>query len=173
MNYIFLPFGTGIALLKVMKKWEINLKLLPLTVLVLLNIHSLSLAGNTATIMVSATVMARVNQSVTHQESRITVTEMDIKKGFIEIPSATILQIKTNTKNGYVLLFEGGSELFKEVWVTDSGRTVVLSPSGGLIHQSFSGSQLETKELSFRFNLREDIQPGIYPFPFRVKASLL
>ena len=163
----------GIALPEVMKKWKNNLKTLPFVILVLLNIQNLSFAGNTATIMVSATVMARVNQSVTYQESRITVTEMDIKKGFIEIPSATILQIKTNTKNGYVLLFEGGSELFKEVWVTDSGRTVVLSPSGGLIHQSFSGSQFETKELSFRFNLKEDTQPGTYPFPFRVTASLL
>ena len=163
----------GIALPEVMKKWKNNLKTLPFIILVLLNIQNLSFAGNTATIMVSATVMARVNQSVTYQESRITVTEMDIKKGFIEILSATILQIKTNTKNGYVLLFEGGCELLKEVWVTDKGRTVVLSPSGGSIHQPYSGNPLETKELSFRFNFREDIQPGTYPFPFRVKASLL
>lgn len=148
------------------------MKTLPFIVLVLLNVYSLCFARSTA-IIVSATVIARVNQSIIHQESRITLTEADIKNGFIEIPSATILQVNTNSKNGYVLLFEGGGELYKEVWVMDKGRVVLLPPFGGLIHQPYSGSVVETKELSFRFNLRENIQPGSYPFPFRVKASLL
>jgi hypothetical protein len=126
-----------------------------------------------ATIMVSATVVPRLSQSIIHQEPTVNVTEGDLKKGFIEIPSGTILQIKTNARNGYALLFEGSNELFKEVLVRDKGRSIALSPNGGLVHQPYSGSNIEVKDLSYKLQLKEDIQPGAYPFPFRVKASLL
>ncbi len=135
---------------------------------------SLSFAGSgKATIIVSATVAARISQSIIHQEPTINVTEADIKKGFIEVASGTVLQIKSNTRNGYALFFEGSNELFKEIIVMEKGRTVTLSPQGGFVHQRSSGSQTEVKDLSYKFQLRENIQPGFYPFPFRVKASLL
>lgn len=143
------------------------------TLILFMILHGIGLAKNSATVMVSATVMARVSHSITHQEKMITITKEDIQKGYIEILSAMILQIKTNQRNGYVLWFEGGNELFKEIWVIDKGRIVVLPPSGGVIHQPYSGSPIEIKELSFRFNLKEDTQPGHYPFPFIVKASIL
>jgi hypothetical protein len=129
--------------------------------------------GGKATITVSANVVARISQSIIHQEPSINVTQGDLKKGFMEIPSGTVLQIRTNTKNGYALFFEGSNELFKEVVVMDKGRTVTLSSEGGFVHQPYSGSNIEVKDLSYRLRLKENIQPGFYPFPFRVKASLL
>jgi len=144
-----------------------------MVMVILMSLNGVGFGGNKATITVSATVMARVSQSVVHQVSRINVTEEDIKRGFIEIPSGTILQIKTNSRNGYMLYFEGSNELFKEVWVTDKGRTVVLSSNGGLIHQTNSGGNVEVKDLSYKLLLNENIQPGSYSWPLRVKASLL
>jgi len=139
----------------------------------LMTLSGLSFAGNKATIMVSATVIARVSQSLIHQVSSINVTEGDIKRGFIEIPSGTILQIKTNSRNGYTLHFEGENELFKEVTVIDKGRTTILSSGGGFIHQTNSGGNAEVKDLSYKLLLNENIQSGSYSWPFRVKASLL
>ena len=126
-----------------------------------------------ATIKVSATVVAMISQSILHQEPRINVTEGDIKRGFTEVVSGTILQIKTNARNGYALFFEGGNELFKEIMVMDKGRTVAVSSNGGFVHQPYSGSNIEVKNLSYKFQLNKNIQPGTYLFPFRVKASLL
>jgi hypothetical protein len=149
-------------------------KLTLLAILITAYLSGLSFAGSgKATIMVSATVVARISQSIIHQEPAINVTESDLKKGFIEIPSATILQIKTNARNGYALFFEGSNELFKEIMVMDRGRTVTLSSQGGFVHQPYSGSNIEVKDLSYKLQLKENIQPGSYPFPFRVKASLL
>lgn len=141
--------------------------------IILINSYSLSFAGSTAKIMVTATVLARMTQSVIHQETRINITEADIKKGFIEISSGTILRVKTNDRKGYGLFFEGSNELFKEVMVMDKGRTVVLSLNGGFVHQPYSGSNIEVKELSYKLTLKDDIQPGSYSWPFRVRASLL
>jgi hypothetical protein len=155
------------------RKVKNRISILIIVIAALMSLSGPTLAGNKATIMVSATVVASVSQSLIHQVSRFNVTEEDIRRGFIEIPSATVLQIKTNDRRGYVLLFEGGNELFKEVLVTDKGRTVVLSPFGGLIHQPYSGSNIEVKDLSYKFFLRDNIQPGSYSWPFRVKASIL
>jgi hypothetical protein len=145
-----------------------------LVILIIAYFNGLGFAGSgKATIVVSATVMAKISQSTVHQEPLINVTQGDLKKGFIEIPSGTVLQVKTNTRNGYALFFEGSNELFKEVMVMDRGRTVTLLPHGGFILQPYSGSNIEVKDLSYRIQLKENIQPGTYPFPFRVKASLL
>jgi hypothetical protein len=148
-------------------------KLTLLVMVITAHFTSPSLAGGgKATIVVSATVMARVSESIIHQEATINVTKDDLRKGFIEIPSGTILQIKTNARNGYALFFEGSNELFEEITVMEKGRTVTLSPHGGLVHQPYSGSNIEVKDLSYKFQLNKNIQPGTYPFPFRVKASL-
>jgi hypothetical protein len=149
-------------------------KLMVLVILVTAYSYSFCFAGSgKATIVVSATVIAKISQSTIHQEPLIKVTQSDLKKGFVDIPSGTILQVKTNARNGYALFFEGSNELFKEVMVMDRGRTVTLSPHGGFILQPYSGSNIEVKDLSYRLQLKENIQPGAYPFPFRVKASLL
>jgi hypothetical protein len=133
-----------------------------------------SFAGSgKVTIVISATVVARISQSIIHQEPRIDVTEGDIRRGFIEVISGTILQIKTNARNGYALFFEGSNELFKEIMVMEKGRTVTLSPQGGFVRQLYPGSNIEVKDLSYKLQLKENIQPGSYPFPFRVKAALL
>jgi hypothetical protein len=150
------------------------LEIMAIAGIILINSYGLSFAGSSkATIMVSANVIARVSQSIIHQESKINVTEADIKRGFIEIPSGTILQVKTNDRKGYGLFFEGSYELFKEIMVMDKGRSVVLSPNGGFVHQPYSGSNIEVKELSYKLTLKDDTQPGTYSWPFRVRASLL
>ena len=133
---------------------------------------NLCFAGSKTTLTVSATVMANLTQFVLHQERAIKITENDISRGFVEIPSATIFQVKTNSRNGYFLRFEGGSEQFREVLVMDKGRTATLSGNGGLVHQPFSGAGIEVKELSYRLYIRENTQPGLYAWPFQLTASL-
>jgi len=149
------------------------MEIMATVIVILINSYGLSFGGNSAKIMITATVLPRISQSIVHQESRINITEEDIKRGFIEIPSGTILQVKSNGRNGYGLFFEGSNELFKEVMVMDKGRTVILSPNGGFVHQPYSGSNIEVKDLSYTLHLKENIQPGVYSWPLRVKASLL
>ena len=141
--------------------------------LVVLSLHGLGLAGNTASVTVSATILPRVTQSIIHQEKGIRITEEDVRRGIVEVPFGTILQVKTNTRSGYGLIFEGGSiDLFKEVQVKSQGKTVTLSENGGLVHQPGSMGKMGVIDISYVFHLREGVQAGAYPWPFRVMASL-
>ena len=138
-----------------------------------MSLTGIGFAGSSGKIMVTATVLARVTQSVIHQETRINITQEDIQRGFTEVPSGTILQVKTNSRDGYGLFFEGNTELFKEICIIDKGRTTVVSPNGGFVHQPRPKGNLEIKELSYKLRLKKNIQPGFYSWPLRVRASLL
>ena len=143
-----------------------------IAVVVLTSLSDLSLAGSSAKIMVTAAVVGRLTQFVIHQKTRIDVTREDIQRGFIEVVSWTILQVKTNDRKGYGLFFEGNTKLFEEVCVIEKGRTTVVSPNGGFVYQPHPKGNFEVKDLSYRLQLRGDIQPGSYSWPFRVRASL-
>jgi len=123
-----------------------------------------------ATIMVSANVVARISQSIIYQEPAINVTEGDIKRGFIEMVSGTILQIKTNARNGYALFFEGGNELFKEVMVKDKGRTVTLPPPGvGLFINPIQEAILRSRIFLTNSSLKRISSQGLTLFPLESK----
>lgn len=132
-----------------------------------------SIAGNSTSITITAVVLPRIVQSLIHQEARLHIKEEDIEKGFVEVPSGTILQVKTNHRNGYMLYFEVGNEIFKEIIVMEKGRITSLSSNRGLIYQPYSGNNIELKNLSYRLYLREGVRPGVYSWPLTVKAILL
>lgn len=141
-------------------------------ILVLL-IFGSSFAGNKITITVSAHVLPKLSQRILYQQREIQISEVDIQKGYIEVFSGTILQISTNDRGGYGLFFEGGSQFFKEIWVIEKGKITILPSDGGFVHQPYSGGKVEVKEISYRLFLKENIQPGLFPFPLRVRASLI
>ncbi len=152
-----------------MKKIIISLIL----ILLFISLYQPSYGGNSISITVNAVVLPRITQSIIRQETKIHIKEEDIERGFVEVPSGTILEVKTNHRNGYMLFFQIGNEVFKEILVMEGGRTISLSSNGGLVHQPYSGSNLEIKNLSYRLYLREGIKPGFYSWPLSVKATLL
>lgn len=130
------------------------------------------LAGsNNASVKVSAYVQPRISQTLVRQEKVLQVTEEEAKKGYVDLPAATLLQVKSNDRNGYMLSFDVNGEIVKEVWVIDSNRTTSLS-GGGFVHQAYPGPSGETKELSYRFFLAPGTQAGLYAWPVSVAASL-
>ncbi len=96
--------------------------------------------SNARTMLVSAKVLPFVSGTLMHQAGEVTITAGDIKRGYIDVKRGTVLEVRTNSKNGYLLSFERENGPYKEVWVIDKARTTVLSGSGGLIHQPYSAS---------------------------------
>jgi hypothetical protein len=124
-----------------------------------------------ATIYVNVTVLPAVKYSILEQKNTITITQEDINKGYLDVKKAVTLSIKTNSTNGYLLLFSFNDTLLKELMVSDSGNTYRLYNSGGEIHMPYEGKNYVTKELNLRLYLLTDAQPGTYQLPVAIMAS--
>jgi hypothetical protein len=125
-----------------------------------------------ATLSVSATVVARALLTTEYQAPSVTITAADIAQGYVDVPGATRLRVRTNSAKGYLLAFETTQPLFTEVQVSGAGDRVSLASGNGWVMQPFTGISL-TMELSYRFVLAPNVQPGEYPWPVGVSARTL
>lgn len=139
----------------------------------ILSLTSKSFAGSSkAAITVSATVQASISQTLVSQEKALLVTQENVVKGYLDVPAATVLQVKTNDPRGYLLSVEVNQEVAREVWIMDNDRTTVVSGGIGLIHQPYPGPFGKVKEISYRIFLASNTKPGFYAWPLNVTASL-
>ncbi len=122
-----------------------------------------------ANLQAHARVNAVFNATLVSQTGIINITAADIARGYVELDQATVLDVYSNSRDGYYLSFEAGSHLFSEIWVMDQNRTTLLSNGSGYIHQDNISSK-ETKRLSYRFILPKLLSPGSYDWPLMVSA---
>jgi hypothetical protein len=108
---------------------------------------------------------------IVYQTSELVITQTDILRGYIDIPVAAHIEIQNNNLAGYLVVFEGLSEPFKEVIVKGLGKEVQVSPDGGWIAQPYNGRDPLRVELSYRFILSKNVQPGTYAWPLTISVS--
>jgi hypothetical protein len=135
--------------------------------------HAETMAGRPAgaKVLVSAVVPAHASVKVLRQPGQLTVTDADVRRGFVEIGAESLIELKNNSLAGCLLVFESRGLPFKEAVVRGLGREVAIGPGGGMIFQAFRGTI--TASLSYRFVLSDDAQPGAYDWPFSLSASPL
>ncbi len=126
-------------------------------------------AGSGAKVEVYARVMPMVSVQVVNQPSVLNITPSDIEKGYVEVPAATVLTVKTNS--AYVIYFERVAEdrLFEEIEVDTGTATTSIVTSQGMVYEPYPGSvHPSRKTISYRFYLAESVEPGVYPWPVQV-----
>lgn len=122
---------------------------------------------------VSTTVLAFAKLHVLQQHSGLSITRNDINRGFIDVPSASHLEIRSNSRDGYQLVVESLAELFKAVQIQGLGGDIELGPEGGTIVQRYPGKSAATMKLSYRFILPSDVRPGNYAWPLALSVRPL
>lgn len=136
-------------------------------------------AGSAANSVVSAkvTISARVLEStriqILDQVRELVVTNADIMRGYVEVPGASRVVVKSNNPSGYLLSFEvmnGTAAVFHTVNVIVGGRDVQLSPGGSWVPQPYNRGGVTT-DVSYRFALAKGAQPGTYSWPVTVSIE--
>jgi hypothetical protein len=126
-----------------------------------------------AKIQVTAQVLERTSMKIVNQAQELVVTAADIMRGYIAIPAASRINVKSNNPRGYFLLFEtvsGPNDIFSSISVDVGGREVQLSPNGGWVQQPYIRAGVTT-DLNYRFELSRNAQPGTYSWPLAVSIQ--
>ncbi len=134
--------------------------------------HAMS-SGVSTKINIAATVLPHTSITVLSQVPELVVTNIDIKRGYIEVPSATRISVKSNNPAGYLLAFEPMGAIdsfFTSVNVLIAGREMQLSPNGaGWVPQPYIRGGV-IQNVNYRFALSKNAQPGTYNWPLMISV---
>jgi hypothetical protein len=107
------------------------------------------------------------------QATQLNIYRGDVERGVVDIPAAMRFSVMTNSHSGFLLEFDPVGNIFESVQVSGLGNEVQLGADGGTIVQRGPSSPIQAHELSFRFVLRPDVQPGNYPWPLSLSVRAL
>jgi hypothetical protein len=124
-------------------------------------------------IAVTAFVPAQTVGKLVQQPSEITITDADCARGYVEIPGASQLRVTSNNPAGYVIDFFSRLPIFTSVRVSSAGSGADLGPDGGTIIERGRQGRDMPLNLSYRFNLTAQVQPGTYAWPLALNVRPL
>lgn len=136
---------------------------------------SIHAAPAVSRISVTAVVASRTTLKVIHQRPELVITGGDIARGYVDSPSASRVEVRSNDQVGYLMSFEGkegASPMFSRVHVDGLRPGFQIDPGGGWIPLPHTRGMV-TMELSYRFILSAHARPGTYPWPFAIKIRPL
>jgi hypothetical protein len=130
-------------------------------------------AATRSQIAVTAVVPAQTVGKLVQQPSEITITETDIARGYVEIPAASQLRVTSNNPAGYIIDFFSRLPIFTSVRISSAGGSADLGPDGGAIIERGRQGRDIPLNLSYRFNLIAQVQPGTYAWPLALNVRPL
>jgi hypothetical protein len=138
---------------------------------------SLSATVASTTIRVSARVLEHTNLKVVSRPAKFVVTSADIGRGYVEVPSAVRVVVKSNDPNGYLLVFEvpggkSGESPFIPVEVKVGEKKVRLSTGSAWLPERYLRDNV-VLDVNCRFSVPRDAQPGSYRWPDNFTISAI
>lgn len=119
---------------------------------------------------VTARVAPYLVSELVESVETLLITEEDVARGFVEIPAASTVKVRTNAR--HALVFRIGDARFSEVRIGGLEREVVVSRAGGFAPQPLRlGST--TYELGYRIALNDLVAPGTYEVPVSYQVRSL
>ncbi|HTP45343.1 MAG TPA: hypothetical protein VMQ50_00290 [Casimicrobiaceae bacterium] len=123
--------------------------------------------------LVTATVPARAVSELQAQQAEITLSPADVARGYVDVAVGSRLKVSANGREGYAVDFFPRLSIFKSVQIRTSSADARIGPDGGtMIVRGRHGRKMPV-DLSYRFELREHIAPGTYPWPLALSVRPL
>lgn len=131
--------------------------------------------SNATSLTLSATVRKHASVQVLAQPASVTITAADIARGYLDAPSPAQLAVKSNTAQGFTLLFTNQGDFVRQIRVKGLGSDVQLGAGGGVVTHAATGRGMNTTnlDLGYRFELAASAQQGVYAWPMQVSVQPL
>lgn len=128
--------------------------------------------SSTASMNVSATVLARTMLSIDQQPSSIEVTAADVARGYVELPGAVRFSLRTNARGGTQLDVAGLDQAFTEMKLRWDDRELVVGRGVAGLLEPYRAPVVE-HVADVRLALAAGTEPGTYPFSVQMNATPL
>lgn len=128
-----------------------------------------------AELRVTARIPVTLDLRVSEQAPAVTLTDADLAAGVKDVPSATVLEVRTNSDLGYVLeLGLPDAPWLADVEVHAAGAAVRGLP-GDLVHIAVptAGTGTSLTPLDLRLRLAPGAAPGTYALPLALGLAPL
>jgi hypothetical protein len=121
-------------------------------------------------IAVTAYVPPNVVSQLEQQAAALTITDADVARGYVEVPTGSRLRVTSNDPAGFVIDFFPRLPIFKAVHVSTRSGSAQLGPLGGAMAENRHHGRNIPLELSYRFDLADHVQPGTYAWPLAMSV---
>jgi len=122
-----------------------------------------------AQLNVGATVLPYISIKANYQYSTILITQNDISRRYVDVQGGGLIEVKSNSKLEYYLLFELSNAAISHVRIDGFGKAVMLNTGSVVFPMAMDGS-VAMIELNYRFFLAENDKPGVYPWPMVIEV---
>ena len=98
------------------------------------------------------------------------MSEEDIARGYVDVPQAVELAVKSNVPQGYTLQFEVDGGPVRGARLVFAQGSLQVGPGGAFASRAATGPGLwrDRLEMRIRFELSAAATPGPHPWPLRV-----
>lgn len=127
-----------------------------------------------AVLAVSARVQRHASVRMTQPPS-LTLSEADIARGYVEIPTPIEVIVQSNVQQGYTLVFERQGEQVRQVHVQGLDGAVTVGEAGAASARRAAGQGMwrEALQLRLRFDLSPLARPGLHAWPLHISMMSL
>ncbi|HEU4522605.1 MAG TPA: hypothetical protein VFT12_11420 [Thermoanaerobaculia bacterium] len=143
------------------------------TAILILTVLTSNLFGGegSATMTVTARVIARATVDVHQQPSEVLVTNEDVKRGYVDVADPLAVRVRTNSQNGYLLQVSNGSQTFSAIELAFGDTSMTVSHESWIARPYVPAGEVVNARV--RVRLAPGISPGRHPLPIEVSASPL
>lgn len=128
-------------------------------------------AQESASMSVSARVVPFTSIEVQEAAGELVITQEDVERGYIEVPGAARVALRSNDPAGYRLRFDIDADFIAAAEVTGLDQPLRLGARGGRIDLPAPETTRQQLDLTFRFELADGARPGHYSWPVRVSGD--
>ena len=113
--------------------------------------------------------LPRAEMQVSHQQSRVEVTQEDVERGYVDVANASIFSVETSRGVGrYMVDLAVRGDDFSAASVEGLGLRAQLGSDGGATIMQSATTSVTT--LSYRLTLNPNLKAGSYDWPIMVHA---
>jgi hypothetical protein len=128
-----------------------------------------------AVLVVRATVLRHTSIRIAPPRT-LMISEADVARGYVELATPVEVEVQSNVREGYTLVFERLGEEVRQVHVRglrDSG--LLVGDAAAMASRPAAGRGLwrEQLQLRFRFDLGPHVRPGQHPWPLNISMMSL